>query len=1741
MKKNLLFLLLLPSFLLAQNAWIMQNKAQKCFIENQGQFQEEQLDPILFAFDGGAEFYYFTKTGVSFKYVQKNKVLKSQEEKDWRKNRKTQGFTKEEFEAFERKGQRLDIVDDLLQSTWINANTNLEIVAELPNNYYHSYSFYENNGKIKDVNQIPSYQKLTYKNIYPNIDIEYIFHESIGLKYNIILHPGADPKDIQLSYSRTSKLLDDGSLRTPSLFGEIIDHAPFSFYEDDKEHIIPSAYIYQNNRISFELGNFNPNKKIIIDPWIQTPAYNLAWDCVWECETDASGNTYTIGGIMPMVLNKYNAAGSLVWTYNTPYDTTDWLGTFATDDLGNSYLTLGSTAKIQKISPAGAVLWNNNSPGGFFSSMEFWNIEFNCDQSKLIIAGTGGTLPPLPYIYDMNLATGNITASVEVPNNSSLAGIEEVRSITACGNGNYYYMTHKQLGYINQNFSLCGPNSTLLSANSGTTLGYKCENWRVNNTGIEAIAYYDDYVFVNRANQLQKRKFSDASIVATANIPNGDWNTGFGGNNVGNSGIVIDDCGNIYVGSVNSVIKYDQNLNQLAIYNTSINFNVYDVELTSNGNIIAAGSTGSSSSNVRQGYVESFDVAACAQIASICCDPTICPVEDLCLGDPAFTLTSSTPGGLWSGPGIVNTSTGLFDPAIAGQGVFNVVYTLACGSDTTEITINDCSALSVCAETNGDLSVSGGTAPFSWSSWAYTGQVCTGVVVFGNCIGGVWQNNYAWVGFGAGSTVTPPVGADSIQVIDNAGTVYTIFDIDTVSPCDILCDASINPAGPFCQNDAAINLSAVQSGGTWSGSGITNASLGTFNPSLANPSNTITYTLGCGASQSINILVNANALSTDTRTACASFTWIDGITYTSSNNSATFTIAGGAANGCDSIVTLDLTIQNAVNSTDSRTACGSFTWIDGLTYTSSNNSATFTIAGGAANGCDSIITLDLTIQNAVNSTDTRTACGSFTWIDGLTYTSSNNSATFTIAGGASNGCDSIITLDLTIQNAVYSTDVRTACGSFTWIDGLTYTSNNNTASFTIVGGASGGCDSIINLDLSFNPAVNSIDLVSTCGSYTWIDGLNYTSSNNTATYTIPGGAASGCDSIISLNLTINSSVNSIDTRSACGSFTWIDGVTYTSNNNTASFTIPNGAANACDSIITLNLSFNGAVNGTDVRSACGSFTWIDGLTYTSSNNTATFTMVGASVGGCDSIVNLNLTIYNAVNSIDTRTACGSFTWIDGLSYSSNNNTASFTIPGGATNGCDSIVTLNLSIQNAVSSTDIRSACDSLTWIDGLTYTSNNNTASYTIVGGAAAGCDSIVSLNLTIQNSTSSTDTRFACDSLTWIDGISYTSSNNTSSFTIPGGASSGCDSIVYLDLIISNSVYSTDTRTACESFTWIDGITYTANNNTATYILSNGAANACDSVLSLNLTITNNITVIDQISACGSYTWLDGNTYTTSNNTASLSFPGAAANGCDSLLVLDLSILAEADASILTSGPHCEEDAYVQLQAVQAGGIWSGLGIIDSINGIFDPSLALGINSISYFIPGTCGDTSTIDILVNTSTEVDAGEDTSILAASSIVLSPSIFGSEQGIYSWSPSFDLSCADCLNPIASPTENTSYTFSFTNSYGCESSDEVLISLLYPANYCAFPTAFSPNGDLVNNVYRAICNEAKSVKLRIYNRWGELVFENELISTNGGWDGEYKGKKQEIGVYSFVAEIEYTDGKTETKTGNLTLIR
>ena len=418
------------------------------------------------------------------------------------------------------------------------------------------------------------------------------------------------------------------------------------------------------------------------------------------------------------------------------------------------------------------------------------------------------------------------------------------------------------------------------------------------------------------------------------------------------------------------------------------------------------------------------------------------------------------------------------------------------------------------------------------------------------------------------------------------------------------------------------------------------------------------------------------------------------------------------------------------------------------------------------------------------------------------------------------GCDSVVTLHLMVLPVITNYIYDTICQGNTYNQYGFSVSEAGLYSDTLQ--TSLGIDSIVFLSLAVMPnyTIAIHDTICSGNSYTF-GGNTYTQSG---IYADTLASIFGCDSIVVLNLVVNSGNSSIDNIVACDSYTWIDGVTYTESTNTPIYTIP--STGGCDSVVTLNLTINHSTTGTAIVTACGSYTWIDGITYTQSTNTPTYTLTAAN--GCDSVVTLNLTINQPTTGSDVQVVCDSFTWIDGVTYTESTNTPTYILT--AVNGCDSVVTLNLTINHSIAVTDTVVACGSYTWIDGNTYTQSTNTPIYTFT--SISGCDSVVTLNLTINPNTTGIDTQVSCDSYTWIDGVTYTESTNTPTYTLT--AANGCDSVVTLNLTINLSVHDTIVDTAINEYIW-NGATYTES---GVYMYEGVTTAGCDSIVTLMLTI---------------------------------------------------------------------------------------------------------------------------------------------------------------------------------------------------------------------------------------------------------------------------------------------------------------
>lgn len=137
------------------------------------------------------------------------------------------------------------------------------------------------------------------------------------------------------------------------------------------------------------------------------------------------------------------------------------------------------------------------------------------------------------------------------------------------------------------------------------------------------------------------------------------------------------------------------------------------------------------------------------------------------------------------------------------------------------------------------------------------------------------------------------------------------------------------------------------------------------------------------------------------------------------------------------------------------------------------------------------------------------------------------------------------------------------------------------------------------------------------------------------------------------------------------------------------------------------------------------------------------------------------------------------------------------------------------------------------------------------------------------------------------------------------------------------------------------------------------------------------------------------------------------------------------------------------------------------------------------------------------------------------------------------------CDTCLFQLVQPTETTSYIFSSFDFSGCEIVDSVVIEVL--AFYEVFyPTAFSPNGDGVNDFYLPMgtANVSSILHLDIFDRWGNKVYERQNLPLGDeqfGWDGSFRNSPANPGVYVYSSQVEFIDGHIEHFKGDLVLLR
>jgi gliding motility-associated-like protein len=340
------------------------------------------------------------------------------------------------------------------------------------------------------------------------------------------------------------------------------------------------------------------------------------------------------------------------------------------------------------------------------------------------------------------------------------------------------------------------------------------------------------------------------------------------------------------------------------------------------------------------------------------------------------------------------------------------------------------------------------------------------------------------------------------------------------------------------------------------------------------------------------------------------------------------------------------------------------------------------------------------------------------------------------------------------------------------------------------------------------------------------------------------------------------------------------------------------------------------------------------------------------------------------------------------------------------------------------------------------------------------------------------------------------------------------CDSIIEYRLQFLNSITTNVQASVCQgkNYTLPDGSLVATSGSYRDTLLS---AAGCDSIVVTQLIVQPYLRSTQNITLCQgkSYT-LPGGRVVSMSGTYSDTIKNN--NGCDSIIVTQLNIIPPV--AVNKQAVICQGQSYLLPagRTVKVSGTYSDtLKTAASCDSVITTILTVFPNTFKVSLPLT---------------------DT-ILSGSAVALLPQYTGGTAIRWNWSPPFGLNCTDCEQPMAMPEQSTTYLVTATTSDGCQ--DTAQTQLVVRTSEVYIPTAFSPNNDGLHDRLDVFVMSAKSFHIRIYNRWGEIVFESQDMQQK--WDGTFKGDICPTDQYIYVVDVVWQNDKAYHKQGMVMLLR
>ena len=926
--------------------------------------------------------------------------------------------------------------------------------------------------------------------------------------------------------------------------------------------------------------------------------------------------------------------------------------------------------------------------------------------------------------------------------------------------------------------------------------------------------------------------------------------------------------------------------------------------------------------------------------------------------------------------------------------------------------------------------------------------------------------------------------------IDAGGTyTYTVTNSCGPSTADVVVTVTSNPdpgtngALTLCSNGAATDL-FNQLGGTPDAGGVWTPALssgtGLFDPTL-DAAGTYTYSLNAcgGGTVTADVVVTVNALPSvsagSDQTICdgssvtlsgsgaVSYTWdngvTDGVAFTPSVGTVTYTVTGTDANSCVNTDQVDVTVNAlpSVSAGSDQTICDgssvtlsgsgavSYTWdngvTDGVAFTPSVGTVTYTVTGADANSCVNTDQVDVTVNPLANA-GTNGA---------LTLCSTDPSTDLFNQLGGTPDAGGLWSPALSSGTGIFDPSID-AGGTYT------YTVTNSCGPST--------ADVVVTVTSNPDPGTNGALTLCSNGSAT--DLFNQLGGTPDAGGVWTPALSSGTglfDPTLDAAGTYTYSLN------ACGGGTVTADVVVTVN------ALPSVSAGSDQTICdgsSVTLSGSGAV----------SYTWdngvTDGVAFSPSVGTVTYTVTGTDANSCVNTDQVDVT----VNPLANAGTNGALTLC-----STDPSTDLFNQLGG-TPDAGGVWSPALSSGTGIFDPSIDA---------GGTYT-------YTVTNSCGPSTADVV-VTVTSNPDPGTNGALTLCS-----NGAATDLFNQLGGTPDAGG--------VWTPALSSGTGLFDPTLDAAGTYT------YSLN-------ACGGGTVTADVQVILNNTSFNSISV----EICQGDSLLIGSSYQSITGTYIETLTGV--NSCDSILEINLNVIPSLDPTIISDSVFCDNETPLNLLSVDAGGVWSGLGIINPNTGEFDPNLATaGTHPVSYTVGlgSVCENADTVNIVVNESPVAlfSIVDDSCQLSIGSIGLS--ISGGELPyVINWSNG---SIAESINELS----QGEYWVEVMDNKNCYFTDTVFLEddLSNCSGDLWVPNVFSPNNDFLNDVlFVRGATTALNFNFMVFNRWGEVIFETD--DPYSGWDGTFRNKPMNNGVYVYMVKATLLNGEDVSLNGTITLIK